>query len=63
MNLEVSILNIISITLSVLQILYLMSIFSNILFENVMLVLINGDLGNHATGHRRDSKAKVTITT
>ena len=63
MNLEFSILKIIWIALSVLQILSLMSISSNILFENVMLVLFNDDLGNYATGHRRDSKAKVTITT
>lgn len=40
-----------------------MSISSNILFKNVMLVVFNDDLGNDATGHKRDSKAKVTVTT
>ena len=60
MNLEFSILNIISITLSVLQILSLMSISSNILFNNVMLVVFNDYIRNNVTGHKWDSKSKVT---
>ena len=40
-----------------------MSISSNILFNNVILVVFNDYIRNNVTGHKWDSKSKVTTVT